>query len=214
MQGLRELLSTHLKITLSDEQLRQFQVYFDFLNEFNQHTNLTRIDPKDIAELHFYDSLVITECLKLEDFKSLIDVGTGAGFPGVPLKIVFPHLQLTLLDSKQKKVNFLNQLIEKLSLTDSVAIHGRAEDLSKLNKYAKRFDVVTARAVSETKELVKLLTPFKSATGSIVLYKGPKTEEEIETAKPVLNKLKLKVVKVHQMQLPVSKQNRALIILT
>jgi 16S rRNA (guanine527-N7)-methyltransferase len=210
VQELKRLLKENLEIDLNSRQVEQFSKYFKFLNEFNSHTNITRIAPEEIPLLHFYDSLTLSKFLDLSAVKTLIDIGSGAGFPGVPLKIIFPNLKVTLVDSKRKKTNFLNELIEILELENIEAVHGRAEDLGKDKKYRESFELVTVRAVSETKDLVKLVLPFIYENGSIILYKGPKAESELENAKPELKRYKLKA-ELYSFSLPGSGQKRVLL---
>ncbi len=152
--------------------------------------------------------------MNFSEHKNLIDIGTGAGFPGVPLKIIYPHLRVTLVDSRLKKVNFLKELILRLGLSDTEAVHARAEDLNKDNKYKHKYDFVTARAVADVRDLIKLLAPLLSIKGKIVLYKGPKSSEELTQARKIVAAKGLKLEKIHDFLLPEKKQHRTLIILT
>ena len=168
-----------LNINLSETQNEQLKQYCDFLLEYNTHTNLTAIKEEEQVYLkHFYDSLTITKVINLSSIDSLLDVGSGAGFPGMVIKIVFPDIQLTLLDSNNKKVEFLNQLAEKLNIKNINIIHGRAEEICK--KYRENFDIVTARAVSNLSELSELCMPLVKVGGYFIPMKGSNQREVIE----------------------------------
>ncbi len=168
-----------LNITLNDKQIKQLDEYCDFLLEYNKHTNLTAIKEKEQVYLkHFYDSLTITKIIDLTTINTLLDVGSGAGFPGMVLKIVYPDLEVTLLDSNNKKIEFLKQLTDKLSINRVNIIHGRAEEICK--QYRESFDMVTARAVSNLSELAELCIPLVKIGGYFVPMKGTNQREVIE----------------------------------
>lgn len=208
------LVQSDLSISLNDLQKEQIKAYYNFLLEFNQHTNLTRISAEDTPILHFFDSIVAVKYLDFSSYSSLIDIGTGPGFPGVPLKILFPHLQLTLLDSKIKKVRFLQELLAKLNIEGSNCLHSRAEDLAIMPQFKEQFDLVTARAVSQTKELIELLSPFKNKKGKILLYKGPNLKEELGAADKQLKAKQLIIEKCEEFELPHNKGSRSLVIIS
>lgn len=167
-----------LGIKINDEQYKQFEKYFELLIEWNEKINLTAITERDDVYLkHFYDSLTLT---KIQDFsnQSLLDVGSGAGFPSIPLKIIFPDLKVTIIDALNKRINFLKLLTEALDL-DVTLIHGRAED----QKEKENYDLVTARAVANLNVLSELCLPFVNMDGSFLIMKGSKGEEELKYAK-------------------------------
>ena len=147
MSQIFESKLNELGITLTDKQRQQFDKFYELLVEWNKVMNLTGItEYEEVNEKHFVDSLSIVKAIDMESVESVIDVGTGAGFPGIPLKIAFPHLKVVLLDSLNKRINFLNEVIAELGLTDIKTIHGRAEDYAKQTEYREKFDLcVSAR---------------------------------------------------------------------
>ncbi len=165
-----------LGITLTEEQLNQLDTYCNFLLEYNSHTNLTAIKEEDQVYLkHFYDSLTFIKAIDVTKYNNLLDIGTGAGFPGMVLKIVFPELEVTLLDSNNKKINFLQELSQKLGLTKVNFYHGRAEDFCSKNR--ETFDIVTARAVTNMTALSELCLPLVKINGYFIALKGSNQEE-------------------------------------
>ncbi len=165
-----------LGVTLTEEQLNQLDTYCNFLLEYNSHTNLTAIKEEDQVYLkHFYDSLTFIKAIDVTKYNNLLDIGTGAGFPGMVLKIVFPELEVTLLDSNNKKINFLQELSKKLSLTKVNFYHGRAEDFCSKNR--ETFDIVTARAVTNMTALSELCIPLVKINGYFIALKGSNQEE-------------------------------------
>lgn len=206
-----ELAQSELGLSLSPVQLEQFAEYARFLLEYNSHTNLTRVPASDVPLLHFYDSLTVLRYLEIGQGASLIDVGSGAGFPGLALKIARPDLRVTLLDSTLKKVNFLGQTIERLALQDCRAIHERIEAHAKVAR--GKYDFVTARAVSETGNLVRMLGPLIRPGGRVVLYKGPGLKPELEKAAPEITKGGLVPEALHDLELPHKKGKRSLLVL-
>ena len=172
-----------LGICLSDDQINQFLIYYEMLSERNQVINLTAISEyQDVMKKHFVDSICLVKACDLSTGMFLMDVGTGAGFPGLALKIAFPELKVTLLDSLNKRVLFLNDVIKKLGLKDVDAIHGRAEDFAKQQKYREKYDLCVSRAVSNLSTLSEYCLPFVKIGGMFVAYKSEKVMEEISVA--------------------------------
>lgn len=167
---------SELGINLTEEQLVQLDTYCIFLLEYNSHTNLTAIKEEDQVYLkHFYDSLTFIKAIDVTKYNNLLDIGTGAGFPGMVLKIVFPELEVTLLDSNNKKINFLQELSNKLGLTKINFYHGRAEDFCIKNR--ESFDIVTARAVTNMTALSELCLPLVKLNGYFIALKGSNQDE-------------------------------------
>lgn len=178
-----------LGLTISEKQKEQFIMYYELLTEWNSFMNLTAITEFDeVMKKHFVDSVSLVRALPdiNEKAYTLIDVGTGAGFPGIPLKIMFPQLQVVLLDSLNKRVSFLNEVIQKLKLTDIEALHGRAEDFAKKKEYREYFDICVSRAVANLATLSEYCLPFVKIGGMFVSYKSEKITEEFENAKEAI----------------------------
>jgi len=187
---------------LSDKQIAQFNLYYELLTAKNKVMNLTAItEYNDVVKKHFIDSMMISRVLDMKKISSLCDVGTGAGFPGIPLKIVYPHLQLTLVDSVGKRVNFLSEVVEKLGLEDVEAIHSRTEDLAHNSKYREKYDLVTARAVASMNVLSEYCIPYAKIGGYFAAYKSGNIEEEIENAKNAVKTLGGKIEKTDVFEL-------------
>lgn len=171
-------------IRLSEEQTEQFLIYYEYLVEKNKVMNLTGItEYEEVVLKHFVDSLSIVKVIDPKQCKRVIDVGTGAGFPGIPLKIAFPELEVVLLDSLNKRVMFLNEVIEKLHLEKITAIHARAEDAAKRKEYRESFDLCVSRAVANLASLSEYCLPFVSIGGKFISYKSSDIDEEIEQSK-------------------------------
>ena len=187
---------------LSDKQIAQFNLYYELLTAKNKVMNLTAItEYNDVVKKHFIDSMMISRVLDMKKINSLCDVGTGAGFPGIPLKIVYPHLHLTLVDSVGKRVNFLSEVVEKLDLEDVEAIHSRTEDLAHNSKYREKYDLVTARAVASMNVLSQYCIPYAKIGGYFAAYKSGNIEEEIENAKNAVKTLGGKIEKTDMFEL-------------
>ena len=177
-------------IELSDVQKDQFNRYYDLLIEWNDKINLTAItDKQEVIKKHFEDSLSISSVIDMNAVNSVIDVGTGAGFPGIPLKIVFPSLKLTLLDSLNKRINFLNTVVDELGLSDVSAIHGRAEEYGRDVVYRESYDLCVSRAVANLSTLSEFCLPFVKVGGYFVSYKSEKADIEYIEAKNAINLL-------------------------
>ena len=196
-----------LGITPTEEQLQKLEKFYQLLIEWNQKINLTRIiEKEDVYLKHFYDSLTIVKEVDLSKVNTLCDVGTGAGFPGIVLKIFYPNLKITLIDSLLKRVNYLNEIIKELELKDIEAIHTRAED------YHETFDVVTARAVANIEKLLKYTMHLVNKNGKLIAMKGNIEEELTEEVKKKINK-KYKIEKINKFLLPIENSNRSLIVI-
>lgn len=194
---IKEIFEKH-KIVLSEEQEKQFLKYYDFLVSENQKYNLTAITSKEeVFYKHFLDS-VLPESEITENAK-IIDIGSGAGFPAVPLKIVRSDLKFTLVDSLNKRVNFLTQLFSLLDLSDIKAVHARAEDFIKGNR--ESYDFAVARAVAPLNTLLEYMVPYLKIGGRCLIYKSQKLEEEIVEAKKAMEILSVKIVKVLEYEL-------------
>ena len=187
MSKLQEILINN---NISDFCAKKFQKYFDLLIEWNGKINLTAItDEEDVAYKHFLDCINIFKCNVINDNSKVIDIGTGAGFPGIPMKIQNESLSVTLLDSLNKRINFLNDVINKLSLNNITTVHGRAEDYGVDKKYREQYDICVSRAVANLTTLSELCLPFVKVGGYFIAMKGPKADEEIEQAQKAIRLL-------------------------
>lgn len=211
METTLKNLAKKLNIELSDEKVLNFLKYKEILIETNKVINLTSItDDKEIILKHFIDSLTINKYI--ESGASLIDVGTGAGFPGIPIKIIREDVNVALLDSLNKRVNFLNNVINELNLKNIKAIHGRAEDVAHMDEYREKFDCVTARAVANLSTLSELCIPFLKVGGSFICMKAG-VNEELEIAKNAIKILGGEIVSIDNFRLPESDIERNVIII-
>lgn len=189
-------------IDLSEKQFLQFEKYYELLTEWNSFMNLTAItEHEEVLKKHFLDSLSIVKAVKMEDIHTVMDIGTGAGFPGIPLKISYPHLKVVLLDSLGKRVKFLNHVINELGLEDISAIHGRAEDFARQAEYREQFDLCVSRAVANLSSLSEYCLPYTRKNCLFVSYKSGKVEEELENAKRAISLLGGKVEHVSKFML-------------
>ncbi len=200
-----------LGINLTPTQIYQFQRYYEILIEWNQKINLTTIIKKeDVYLKHFYDSSTIVKIINLKKEHILCDVGSGAGFPGVVLKILFPNLKVVLVDSLRKRIIFLNEVIKELQLTDIMAVHSRIEDFCQKNR--ESFDVVTARAVAPLNVLLEYCVPIAKIDKYFISMKG-NISREIILSQNALNKLNSEIISVIELTLPIEESLRNLVLI-
>lgn len=203
-----------LHIELSEKQMEQFLQYYEMLVEKNKVMNLTAITEFDeVVEKHFLDSVSLTQQLDLHQPLKVLDLGTGAGFPGIPLKIVFPELEITLMDSLNKRVLFLQYVISSLQLENIEAVHGRAEEAARNKKYRESFDLCVSRAVANISTLSEYCLPFVKIGGSFISYKSSTIEDELKDGKKGIAILGGKVKDVYKFTLPDSKLQRSFVII-
>lgn len=203
----------NIGIELSDLQKQQFIDYYELLVEKNKVMNLTAItDFKEVMQKHFIDSLSIIRVKNLTN-ESIIDIGTGAGFPGIPIKIAFPETNIVLLDSLNKRVGFLNEVIETLNLKNIKAIHGRAEDFAHTKEYRESFDIGVSRAVAKLSVLAEYCLPYVKKGGYFIPYKSGKISEEIQISQNALKILGSSLVKEEAFILPNSDIERSLLVI-
>lgn len=201
-----------LNLKLDDSQIKNFYDFMNLLIEKNKVMNLTGItEPKEVILKHFIDSLTVLKYINEND--NIIDVGTGAGFPGIPLKIAENSLEITLLDSLNKRINFLNEVIEKINLNKVKTIHGRAEDFGQDFKYREKYDVAVSRAVAPLNVLLEYMLPFVKVGGQCICMKGNNCDEEIENSKRAIEILGGKIEKIKKFNLPNSDNNRTIFII-
>lgn len=199
-----------LKIDFSDIQLEQFYDYMNILIEWNKFMNLTGItQPEEVITKHFIDSLTVLD--KMDKNASVIDVGTGAGFPGIPIKIAFPDTKVVLLDSLNKRIKFLNEVIEKLGLKNIETIHGRAEEYGRNKNHREKYDVAIARAVAPLNILLEYLMPFVKLNGKCLCMKGSSSEAEIKNSENAIKILGGELIKTEEFYIPNTDMKRRII---
>ena len=205
--------ASKLDININEEQSTLFYNYMNLLLEWNKNINLTAItEPNDIITKHFIDSITINKYIK--NSNKLIDIGTGAGFPGIPLKIINKNINITLLDSLNKRIKFLSQVIKELKLDKIETIHGRAEDIAHNKEYREQYDIATSRAVAPLNVLLEYLIPFIKIEGKCICLKGPEVENEIKEAKNAMNILGCRIENIEQLTIPNTDIKRNIIIIT
>ncbi|MDY4892774.1 MAG: 16S rRNA (guanine(527)-N(7))-methyltransferase RsmG [Agathobacter sp.] len=191
-----------LNIDLSDNQVNQFLTYYEMLIDKNKVINLTAItDFDEVVEKHFIDSLALIKIINLDQQLSILDLGTGAGFPGIPLKIAFPKLKVILADSLNKRLVFLDEVISSLDLKNISTVHGRAEDLARMNLYRENFDLCVSRAVANLSTLSEYCIPFVKVGGQFISYKSAECNKEVDNARHAISLLGGKVKEIQKFEI-------------
>lgn len=212
MEDFKKDFCLYFEEEIDDNKIQKFYDYMNLLVEWNKKINLTAItEEKDIILKHFVDSLTVLKYIK--ENKSIVDVGTGAGFPGIPLAIMNDSLKITLVDSLNKRINFLNEVCNKINLENIKAIHARAEEFGKDNNYRESYDVAISRAVANLTVLAEYLLPLVKVGGKIICMKGPDIEEELKQAKSAIDILGGKFERCDNFCLPKSDISRNIIII-
>lgn len=210
MEYLREC-AQKLNIELSNEQLDQYRIFYDMLIETNKVMNLTAItEKKEVIVKHFLDSIAIAQYVDLSHGK-IIDIGTGAGFPGIPLKILYPDCEITLLDSLNKRIRFIENVTKALNLSKVTAIHGRAEDYAHQKEYRHQYDFAVSRAVANLSTLSEYCLPFVKTGGQFISYKSGNVDEELEQSKNAIFLCGGKINKVERFRLEEADADRTFV---
>jgi len=203
-----------LGVSLNRGQIEQFVQYYELLTEWNKVMNLTGItELEEVIVKHFLDSLAIVKVCDMEKVKMVIDIGTGAGFPGIPLKIAFPHLEVVLLDSLKKRMTFLDEVIKELDLVDITTIHGRAEDFANKSEYREQFDLSVSRAVANLSTLNEYCLPFVRLKGKFISYKSGKIGEELQQAQRAIEVLGGEIISSNVFNLLETDMERSFVVI-
>ncbi|MBU3091155.1 16S rRNA (guanine(527)-N(7))-methyltransferase RsmG [Clostridium sp. CM028] len=207
--------SSNEGLEFSEKKYEQFMKYKDLIKEWNEKVNLTAIkEDEEIVKKHFIDSMKVFKFDQLKNAKNVIDIGTGGGFPGIPMKIIKPEVNIVLLDSLNKRVKFLNEVINSLQLENIKAIHGRAEDFAQEIQYREKFDVAVSRAVANLTVLSEYCIPYVKVGGYFVAMKGPAVEEEIKQSKNAIRMLGGRIEHIEKVQIEDSDLNHNLVIIS
>lgn len=202
-----------INVDLTDTQTEQFLKYYELLIEWNEKMNLTAItDFDEVVVKHFLDSAYGAQVYEFSAVDKVLDLGTGAGFPGIPLKILYPEVEIVLMDSLQKRIRFLEEVISQLGLKKITAVHGRAEEMARNEAYREQFTVCTSRAVANTSTLLEYCIPFVKVGGYFLAYKSGKFKEEIKDAKKALYLLQTEIVEEKDFFLADTDMERTLVL--
>ncbi|MBX4267041.1 16S rRNA (guanine(527)-N(7))-methyltransferase RsmG [Clostridium estertheticum] len=206
--------SDNVGLKFDQDKYDQFMLYKDLIKEWNEKINLTAIkEDEAIVQKHFIDSMKVFKFDQLKNAKNVIDIGTGGGFPGIPMKIIKPEVNIVLLDSLNKRIIFLNEVINRLDLKNIKAIHGRAEDFAQEKQYREKFDVAVSRAVANLTVLSEYCIPYVKVGGYFVAMKGPAVEEEIKLSKNAIRMLGGQIEHIEKVQIEGSDLNHNLVII-
>ncbi|WP_040329779.1 16S rRNA (guanine(527)-N(7))-methyltransferase RsmG [Clostridium ihumii] len=201
-------------LNFNEDMYNKFIKYKELIQEWNEKINLTAItEDEEVIKKHFIDSLKVYKINELKNCKNIIDIGTGAGFPGIPMKIVNPDCNFVLLDSLNKRINFLNEVISNLNLENIRTIHGRAEDFAQDNEYRERFDGVVSRAVANLTVLSEFCIPYLKVGGYFVALKGPAIDEELDEAKKAIGILGAKIIRIEDVEIEGSDLKHNLVVI-